>query len=193
MYNIGMFFTSLPKDHWLQLSQFALLEPHRGYKSQNMNSHLASEWQCGFPGCRSWKKYFFFNFSKMEWNLYLHWLLFASLKKTYFSARQSSPWQDAAHLDIRLRWRVNPILVQRVKLIQLKKSQFIDFGRELNQSNKKVVWSLWYPHKTNPFKTREMSKAFYKNQDWGSNRFHQNQNKKLIPYGETFKYRRSWC
>ena len=49
---------------------------------RNMISHLAFEWQCGFPGCRSCKK-FFFSISKIEWNIHLHWLLFASKKLTF--------------------------------------------------------------------------------------------------------------
>ena len=33
-----------------------------------------------------------------------------TFRDSHFSAWQSSPWQEAAHRDIRLRWRVRPIL-----------------------------------------------------------------------------------
>ena len=72
-------------------------------------SHLTSEWQCGFPGCKSC--------NEAHHHLALTFVIpirkeeKVHFKNVYFSAWQSSPWQDAAHRDIRLRWRVKPILV----------------------------------------------------------------------------------
>ena len=47
---------------------------------------------------------------KFRRNIYI--VIILIWRDVYFSAWQSSPWQEAAHRDIRLRWSVTPILVK---------------------------------------------------------------------------------
>ena len=53
---------------------------------------------------------------QMNWICRQSWEIpYALQYSTHFSAWQSSPWQEAAHLLILFRWRVNPILYREVK------------------------------------------------------------------------------